>query len=158
MYTRASSSSTSIYSNHFKITIYSKNKTMAKTTLLTLKLLTSSFDIYRLPAKSPLPQQIFTVDYYFIGKTKEELSLVVPQTITIKSDKVEKDWQALMIVGPLDFSLTGILSKIASKLAEENISIFALSTFDTDFILVKSDKITRAIEVLQNNHYKIIKE
>ncbi len=131
---------------------------MAKTTLLTLKLLTSSFDIYRLPATSPLPQQIFTADYYFIGKTQEELSLVVPQAITIESDKVEKDWQALMIVGPLDFSLTGILSKITSKLAEENISIFALSTFDTDFILVKSDKITRAIKVLQKNHYKIIKE
>ncbi len=131
---------------------------MTKATLLTLKLLTNLFDIYRLPPKTPLPQQIFTTDYYFVGKTKEELSLVVPQTITIESDKVEKGWQALMVVGPLDFSLTGILSKITSRLAEESISVFALSTFDTDFILVKSDKITHAIEVLQNHHYKIIKE
>jgi len=131
---------------------------MAKTTQLTLKLLNTTFAIHRLPANSSLPTKILSEPYYFIAKTADELSLVLPQTVCIDSHKVEKNWQALMVIGPLDFSLTGILAKIATLLAQEEISIFALSTFDTDFILIKSNKIEQAINVLKNKQYKIIKE
>ncbi len=131
---------------------------MKKNTPLTLKLLNISFAIYRFPARSPIPQQVFEQNYYFIGNTTDELSLVVPQILELNSEHVEKDWQALMVVGPLDFSLTGILANITQILAEEKISVFALSTFDTDFILIKSAKIQQAITALKNKQYQIIKE
>ena len=72
------------------------------------------------------------------------------------SDEVEKDWQALEVVGPLDFTLTGILSKISTILADEKISIFAISTFDTDYILVKSKNVSLATAALISNDYQII--
>jgi hypothetical protein len=65
-------------------------------------------------------------------------------------------WNILKIVGPLDFSLVGILSKISGILAKEGISIFAISTYDTDYILVKSDKIDQTIEVLKRSDYEIV--
>jgi hypothetical protein len=81
---------------------------------------------------------------------------VLPQTVTIISDEVERDWQALEVVGPLDFTLTGILSKISTILANEKISIFAISTFDTDYILVKSQNVSLATTALLANDYQII--
>lgn len=72
--------------------------------------------------------------------------------------KCEKDWNTLKIEGPLDFSLIGILSSISTILSENKISIFAISTYDTDYILVKDIEIIKAIDVLSINGYKIIKE
>ena len=66
--------------------------------------------------------------------------------------------QALEVLGPLDFSLTGILSDIASVLASQKISIFAISTFDTDYILVKRNTVEAAVGVLRLNHYQVITE
>lgn len=123
---------------------------------LTLKQLDACFAIHRLPAHSKIPAQVFTAPIYFIAKTFDEISIVLPQNIKIESDDVEPDWQALAVVGPLDFSLTGILSNIAAVLANEKISIFAISTFDTDYILVKKDTLTTAIKVLRVNHYQVI--
>jgi len=123
---------------------------------LTLKLVNDIFAIHSLEANSQIPQQVFDASIYFIAKTHEELSIVAPQSITIDSDDVETDWQALEVVGPLGFSLTGILSKISTILANEKISIFAISTFDTDYILVKTNTLDAAISVLKTNDYKII--
>lgn len=96
-------------------------------------------------------------EYCFIGKTDEENSLVcitehVPDNIIERSD----GWKAFKIHGTLDFSLIGILSKISSLLAENNIGIFAVSTFNTDYILVKSENFTKALEVLSKNDYHIV--
>ena len=123
---------------------------------LTLKLLDDIFAIHSLPVNSKIPDIVFTARVYFIAKTFEEISIVVPESIIINSDDVEPDWQALEVVGPLGFSLTGILSNIATVLANEEISIFAVSTFDTDYILVKSSKISDAITALRSNNYNVI--
>lgn len=95
--------------------------------------------------------------YCFIGKTDEENSLVcltkdVPANTTQRDDH----WMAFRIQGELDFSLIGILSKISGLLAENEIGIFAISTYNTDYILVKSHNYQRAIEVLENDGYQII--
>ena len=124
---------------------------------LTLKCLNECFTVHRLPVNSEIPPQVFSAPIYFIAKTFDEVSIVLPQSVVIDSEKVETDWQALQVVGPLDFSLTGILSNIATLLANEKISIFAISTFDTDYILVKKDVLSTAINVLNANDYKIIK-
>lgn len=94
--------------------------------------------------------------YCFVGKTDEEKSLVcltcdVPGNVTDRDDA----WKAFRIQGVLDFSLIGILSKISSVLAENEIGIFAISTFNTDYILTKEENFGRAIEVLSKAGYQI---
>ncbi len=123
---------------------------------LTLRLLPEIFSIHSLPAHSKIPEQVFTAAIYFIGKTNDEVSIVVPENIDLNSDEVEPNWQALEVIGPLGFSLTGLLSNIAGVLASEQISIFAVSTFDTDYILIKQDKKMAAIKALQANEYQIL--
>lgn len=98
-----------------------------------------------------------SADIYFIGKTDEELSLVcrtedTPINTTERSD----GWRGFRIQGVLDFSLIGILSKLSGILAENNIGIFAVSTFNTDYILVKEESYSRALEVLAAKGYTIV--
>ncbi|MFD2166903.1 ACT domain-containing protein [Thalassotalea euphylliae] len=125
---------------------------------LTLRLLKQTFAIHSLPPESAIPNELFNAPIYFLAKTYDEVSLVLPQDISIASEDVEKDWRALEVVGPLDFSLTGIMSRISSTLANEKISIFAISTFDTDYVLVKENTVEQAINALTNNQYKIIRD
>ena len=97
-------------------------------------------------------------EYVFIGKTDEENSLVcetnkVPNNAT----HIDKGLKAFRIQGVLDFSLIGILSKISNLLAENKIGIFAISTYNTDYILTKEENFQKAIDILEKNNYKIIK-
>jgi len=123
---------------------------------LTLKLLNECFTIHSLPEHRDIPPQVFSAPLYFIAKTYDEVSIVLPQNIAIESDEFEPDWQALEVVGPLDFTLTGILSSISTVLANKKISIFAISTFDTDYVLVKKDTLSAAIAALKSNDYDVI--
>lgn len=96
-------------------------------------------------------------EYSFIGKTDEEKSLVCI-TSEVPPNVIQRDdgWKALRIQGVLDFSLIGILSKIATVLANNNIPIFALSTYNTDYLLIKKENHENAVKVLENTGYKII--
>ncbi len=96
-------------------------------------------------------------EYSFIGKTDEERSLVcmtedVPLNVTERDD----GWRAFRIQGVLDFSLIGILSEISGILAENKIGIFAISTFNTDYVLTKKENYQRALDVLDRAGYKIV--
>ncbi len=97
-------------------------------------------------------------EFVFTGKTDEENSLVCP-TSEVPSNAIERDdgWKAFRIEGILDFSLIGILSAIAGILAENKIGIFAISTFNTDYILTKAENYQRAADALANAGY-IIKD
>lgn len=96
-------------------------------------------------------------EYCFIGKTDEEKSLVcITENTPINIIEREDGWKAFRIQGILDFSLIGILSKISTLLAENQIGIFAVSTYNTDYILTKEDNYLRALEVLSNAGYQII--
>lgn len=96
-------------------------------------------------------------DFYFIGKTDEELSLVCRTEDTPKNT-VERDdgWRGFRIQGVLDFSLIGVLSKLSGILAEHNIGIFAVSTYNTDYILVKEEIYDRALTVLASEGYTVV--
>ena len=96
-------------------------------------------------------------DFYFIGKTDEELSLVCKTEDTPKNT-VERDagWRCFRVQGVLDFSLIGILSKLSGILAEHKIGIFAVSTYNTDYILVKEENYERALSVLASEGYVIV--
>lgn len=99
----------------------------------------------------------FDAEYCFTGKTDEEKSLVC-LTEDVPENTVEREdgWRAFRIEGVLDFSLTGILAKISTLLATEKIGIFALSTFNTDYILVKEENETQALNRLEMAGYKIL--
>lgn len=88
-------------------------------------------------------------EYCFIGKTGEENSLVCP-TSDVPTNTVQRDdgWSGFRIQGPLDFSLIGILSGISALLADAGISIFAVSTYDTDYVFIKQENYQKALDVL----------
>lgn len=95
--------------------------------------------------------------FVFTGHTDEELSLVCPTTLVPDNTTERNDgWKAFRIEGVLDFSLIGILSRISGVLADNAIGIFALSTFNTDYILTKESDFSKAIEVLEQAGYTII--
>ncbi len=96
-------------------------------------------------------------EFTFTGKTDEENSLVcltknVPENVIERED----GWRAFRIQGILDFSLIGILADISAILAENKIGIFVISTFNTDYVLIKKENYQKAIEVLQEAEYQII--
>lgn len=96
-------------------------------------------------------------EFCFIGKTDEENSLVclteeVPENTTERED----GWKAFRIVGILDFSLIGILSKITALLAENKIGVFVVSTYNTDYVLVKKEQFSEAIRKLKDAGYNIV--
>ena len=96
-------------------------------------------------------------EFYFIGKTDEEISLVC-RTEDTPSDTIEREdgWRGFRIQGILDFSLIGVLAKLSGILAENNIGIFAVSTYNTDYILVKAGDYDQALEVLEEAGYQVI--
>ena len=98
-----------------------------------------------------------SADFYFIGKTDEELSLVcrtedTPARTTARDD----GWRGFRIQGVLDFSLIGILSKLSGILAENKIGIFAVSTYNTDYILVKEENFEKALDILAAEGYTVV--
>jgi len=96
-------------------------------------------------------------DFYFIGKTDEELSLVC-KTEDTPQNTIERDdgWRGFRIQGVLDFALIGILAKLSGVLAEHKIGIFAVSTYNTDYILVKEENYDRALTILASEGYTLL--
>jgi len=125
--------------------------------LLTMKLLKEKYGVCRLDKTESIPEWAKDSDFLSITKTLDELSIVCSIDSIPRGVKCEKDWRILKVEGPLDFSLVGILSSISSVLAQQKISIFAISTFDTDYILVKDKDVDNAVSSLSNAGYEIIK-
>ena len=95
--------------------------------------------------------------FYFIGKTVEELSLVCRTENTPRNTTERNDgWRGFRIQGVLDFSLIGILSELSGILAKNKIGIFAVSTYNTDYILVKKENFNKALEALESAGYKFV--
>jgi uncharacterized protein len=118
---------------------------------ISLSVIKEKLAVCRLEVDKPIPGWAMKGSFYSISKTNDELSLVCLEQNVPRTIKSEKKWRAIKVEGMLDFSQTGILASLAVPLAEAKISIFALSTFDTDYILVKSDKLKRAIDILKKN-------
>jgi len=121
-----------------------------------LELLLNHFCVVQLDANSAIPSWLKSQsDFWSITKTKDELSIVCLEKEIPDNLKCEKGWRILKVNGPLDFGMTGVLSSLLSPLAESKISVFTISTFDTDYILIKSNVLPAAIKVLQQNNHSI---
>ncbi|WP_165742934.1 ACT domain-containing protein [Pseudoalteromonas sp. Z9A6] len=122
----------------------------------TLQLHSTVLSIHSLDVDADIPAALLKLPLFFISKTQDELSIVCPSSFEIESLDTESDWQALEVVGPLGFSLTGIMANISSVLARAKISIFSISTYDTDYILVKKQTASLALNALKKDGYNVV--
>lgn len=118
-----------------------------------LKIINKEFSVCKV---EDLSEVNYKDEFCFIGKTDEELSLVCStEMVPRNATECDNGWKAFRIEGILDFSLIGILSKISNILAENKIGIFAVSTYNTDYILVKKENFEKGLKVLEDKGYII---
>ncbi len=117
---------------------------------LTLLVLSETFAVCRLPVDAPLPVWAMTGAFFAITRTADELSIVCAQAQTPDGVTCQPGWRCLQVAGPLDFALTGVLASLAAPLAAAGVSIFALSTFDTDYLLVPASVLDEAVIALRS--------
>jgi hypothetical protein len=121
-----------------------------------LKVLQKKFSILKFQPDSVLPDWIYLSDFYSITKTQEELSVVTAQPDSFSENiKCSKDWRVLKIVGPLDFSLIGVIAEISNILKDARVAIFTISTYNTDYILVRQKDLDITIKALRDKYYNI---
>lgn len=121
-----------------------------------LEIIPQNLSICRLSNADSIPEWSLRSAFFSITKTYDELSVVCTSDSVPMNVKKEKDWRAIKVQGPLDFALTGILSQLANPLADAGISIFAISTYDTDYVLVREQDLARAIQVLNTCGHEIV--
>ena len=121
-----------------------------------IKALTDLFSVCKVEAVTQID---LSKDFCFVAKTDEELSLVCPtKDVPAVTSTRDDGWRGFRIQGTLDFSLIGILAKISAILAEQRIGIFAISTYNTDYIFVKEENFAKALKSLAEHGYKVINE
>ncbi len=115
---------------------------------LSLTVLPERLAICRLPPDAAVPECPPLACLWSVTRTKEELSIILPEENTPSGWQAEPGWRGLMVQGPLDLDLTGVLASLAAPLAEAEVSIFAISTYNTDYILVKENDLEKAKRAL----------
>ena len=127
---------------------------MAVMSNLTLLVLPDTFAICRLSPDAPMPDWARTGGFLSVTRTADELSIVCPQSNVPPEIQCDRDWRCLKVEGPLDLSLIGILASLTAPLARAGIGIFAVSTYDTYYLLVKEKRLEEAVLVLsQEGHH-----
>lgn len=118
-----------------------------------LSIVPGSFAICRLPVSDPIPQPAGA--FWSATRTADELSVVCEEGHAPFAPRVEAGWACLRVEGTLDFSLTGVLSSIAGPLAQAGISLFAMSTYDTDYVLVRRESLPAAARALRDAGHEV---
>lgn len=124
---------------------------------LRFAVLPETFAVCRLEADAPTPPWALPAAAPFaaLTRTDDELSVICPQDAVPGGITAERDWRALKVLGPLPFDAVGILVGLTAPLADAGIPIFAVSTFDTDYVLIKNDRLQAALEVLQQAGHRL---
>ena len=123
---------------------------------LKFRRLPDTFAICRLAPDAPIPAVIATSPFISITRTGEELSIVCPANHVPQNAKCESPWTCFKLEGPFPFSLTGVLASFIDPLAQSGIPIFAISTFDTDYVLVKEESAASALKTLLAAGHELI--
>ena len=114
-----------------------------------LQLMDLDLVIAKLSNHGKLDELVEKAKFASITKTEDELSLIIDKENLPNHQFANEGWKAFKIIGPLDFSLVGILQQVINPLSENGISVFTMSTFDTDYVLVKNEQLEKAMEVLK---------
>lgn len=112
--------------------------------------LPGSYAVVRQDPAAPFPKPSSPEDLFSVTLTRNELSLVCREESVPLSGTAERGWRALELAGPIPFDAVGIAARFTTLLANEGISVFVLSTYDTDYLLVKGKDLERTMEVLSN--------
>jgi hypothetical protein len=129
---------------------------MEQKTKLQFRVISGSFAICRLPAADPVPQWAMKGIFISVTRTADELSIVCPAENVPQQCKSEAPWICLKIEGPFAFSQVGILHAFIQPLVEDRISIFAIATFDTDYVLIQKPSAEQAVQVLQKAGHELL--
>ena len=122
---------------------------------LPLELLPGTLAICRLPASDPVPDWVSGASFATVSRTPEELSITIDQDLVPAGVRSERDYRAIRVAGVLPPDLIGILVAIGAPLAEAKLPIFAISTFDTDYVLIRSRDLDRALTALRQAGHRI---
>jgi uncharacterized protein len=123
---------------------------------LKFRVISGSFAVCRLPAADPIPQWATEGSFTSITRTSDELSIVCPSDNVPLQYKSETLWACLKIEGPFAFSEIGILEAFIRPLVESNISVFAIATFDTDYVSVQQNSLDQALDALQSAGHSLL--
>jgi len=116
---------------------------------ITLTIIDGSFNIHRLPSNATIPTDVLRETFFAVLRSDTELSLVCSSTVSVESERVSADWACLKVAGPLDFDMTGIIAAISTALSAASLPVFVVSSFDTDYVLIRSVDINRAVSALR---------
>lgn len=122
---------------------------------MNLLILDGIFGICKIDANAPIPAWATTNDFLSITRTAQELSVVCRQNVVPEGIVCERGWRCLRVAGAIPFAAVGVLCSLITPLAESGISVFAVSTFDTDYLMVKENRLQTAIVVLQKAGHSI---
>ena len=122
---------------------------------LNLIVVDGTFAICRLGGGSPIPPWATAGPFFSITRTADELSVVCRQDAVPEGITCEQGWRCLRVAGTMPFSVIGVLASLTAPLVEAGISVFAISTFDTDYLLVKAEDLNRAVDVLRRRGHTI---
>ena len=120
-----------------------------------LVVLAGRYAICRLDAGTPIPEWIWQGEFVSVTRTPDELSVVCPESVVPGSVRADRDWRAFRVVGTQDLDLVGVLASLARPIAQADVSLFALATFDTDYLLIRAADMRRAVEALTAAGYEI---
>lgn len=126
--------------------------------VLTLTVLPEKLAVCRLEAGEEIPAWALTSRYSSITRTRDELSIICEEQYVPQGVKCERDWRALRLEGPFDFNLVGVLASVLDPLAYAAISILAVGTYDTDYVLVREGHLERAVAVLLTAGHAVHRE
>ncbi len=116
---------------------------------ITLSVIPVPLAVCWLPSDSEIPAWALDGAFFAVTHTEDELSIVCEESRVPPDVRTERSLRALKVEGPLDFSLTGLLARLSSCLADAGIPIFAVSTFETDYILVRESMLGAAVDALR---------
>ena len=121
----------------------------------TLIVVNGTFAVCRFEPDTPIPPWATAGDLFSITHTADELSVVCRQDAVPEGITCERGWRCLRVAGTIPFSVVGVLASLTAPLAEAGISVFTVSTFDTDYLLVKAEDLERAVDVLRRRGHTI---
>lgn len=122
---------------------------------LTLALQPDSLALCRLPPSAPLPEWVPAGGFFSITRTRDELSIVCQATQVPPAVQQDAGWRAFKVEGPLDLAMTGVLTALSQPMVDAGISLFVVSTFDTDYVLVRMQDVDRASKAWEQAGHRV---
>jgi hypothetical protein len=144
-----------LHIGHSRSIVFEMGDTMADVGSVKLSLLEGRLAVSRLDKNLSVPDWALNREFVSVTVTGDELSIVCPESLVPSGVRSEKGWRCLKVAGPLDFSLTGVLAGLLNPLARAGIGVFAISTYDTDYILVKEENLQKTTAALTSAGYHV---